>query len=101
MLRTEETMSEIRHHDDCDCDQCALPRANKPPASLGRFTWRLALVWAGFRMVADMIGKTVYAGLNLILYLLQIALYALVVTGAAAAFYWTATAAGWKPPDWF
>lgn len=68
---------------------------------LARFTVTLALVWAGFRMVADMIGKTVYATLDLILYLLQIALYALVVTAVAAAFYWIATAAGLIPPNWF
>lgn len=91
-------MTAIRHHDECDCDGCAFPRARKQPASLGRFTLHLALIWAGFRMIADVIGKTVYGILDLILYLLQIALYALVVTGTGAALYWIAKTAGTQLP---
>lgn len=44
----------MSHAADCDCDECAFPRARKPPASLGRLTWRLALIWAAFRMIADL-----------------------------------------------
>ena len=47
-------MTAIRHHDECDCDKCAFPRARKQPAKLGRFTLRLALIWATFRMIADL-----------------------------------------------
>ena len=48
------TAQPMTHHEECDCDQCALPRAKKPPTSLTRITWRLAMIWAGFRMIADL-----------------------------------------------
>jgi len=65
---------------------------------LARFTISLAMIWASFRMVADMTRRTVYALLDLTLYLLQIALYALVVTGLGAALYWIAKQAGAPMP---
>lgn len=61
----------MTHADDCDCDECALPRARKPWArkptaatpttKLGRFTLRLAMIWAAFRMVADLATRTASA----------------------------------------
>lgn len=63
---------------------------------LARFTVSLAMVWAGFRMIADIISRSVYALLDITLYMLQIALYTFVVTGVGAALYWIWTQAG-KP----
>ena len=65
---------------------------------IARFTVNLALVWASFRMIADVIGKTVYGLLDIILYMLQIALYALIVTTTGAALYWIWTEAGAPMP---
>jgi len=65
---------------------------------LARFTLNLAMVWAGFRMIADMISRSVYALLDLAMYMLQIALYALVVTGTGAALYWVWTQTGRPTP---
>ena len=56
--------------------------------SLERRTWTIALMWASFRMIADVIGRSIYAGLELLAYLMQLALNAMIVGAAAMGFYW-------------
>lgn len=63
---------------------------------LEKTTWNLALIWASFRMIADIIGKTTYGILELVAYLLQITMAAMIVGTTAAGIYWIWTIAG-KP----
>lgn len=64
MLRAAQTMTAghpMNHTADCDCDECAFPKARKPPASLGRLTLRLAMIWTGFRIIADLASRAASA----------------------------------------
>lgn len=74
---------------------------------LARFTISLAMVWASFRMIADIIGRSVYAVpvlightinalLRLIRELLQIAMAAMIIGTFGAMLFWFWTLAG-KP----
>lgn len=65
---------------------------------LERATWNVALIWASFRMIANMIGKAIFGLLDLVAYLLQLALQTMIVGAVAAGLWWIWKVTGLQLP---